>query len=623
MAALASRTQERERSAWAVIAPVVRKYVLGSRRITWLVVLGVLAGMLAAAASGFGLPFMIRYVFPVVFGEAQPPAPIHAWLEAHVPAEDMADAILWSAALLIPFIMAVRSIATYLNAYLLTKAGMLALSDMRTDTFARLQWLSFSFLDRNRRGELMTVVIQYTQNIQQGIITILNDVLIQPFILVAAVGYLLFAALTSHESSMLLGNLIISAAVIPVIHFVGKKLVKHVRKSLMGMNIITATIEETLSAQREVRAFNLEKRQEGLLQDAIRYFNRVLMRIAVWQQLLTPLVEIVTALALSFALYRGAQDGLTLEQFTAIATAFYFCYDPVKRLGATANCCQMVRVGIEGVNKVLLAKDETPEPAAPQPLPQPTQGAVEFRNVNFSYVEDTPVLRDISVSVPPGQVVALVGPSGSGKTTFINLVCRFYDPDSGSVSIDGVDVRNLTRADRTRAIGLVSQFSALFRGTIRENILVGNPDADDAAVERAAERARVNEFALEDPAGYDRMLEEGGSGLSGGQRQRVSIARAFLKNAPILILDEATSALDMKSEAAIQGSLQELAQGHTTFIIAHRFSTIRMASRILVFESGRIVADGSHARLYESCVLYRHLYDEQVRQEKHGKESAC
>ena len=620
---MANGTQKREESAWAVISPVVRRYVLGSPRIMRCVVSGVLAGMVAAAASGFGLPFMIRYVFPVVFGEAQPPEAVRMWLEAHVAADDMAAAVLWSAALLIPLVMAVRGVATYLNAYLLTKAGMLALSDMRTEIFARLQWLSFSFHDRKKRGDLMTVVVQYTQNIQQGLITILNDILIQPFILVAAVGYLLFAALTSRESAMLLGNLIISAAVIPVIHFVGKKLVKHVRKSLVGMNIITSTIEETLSAQREVRAFNLEKRQEGLLQQAIRYFNRMLMHIAIWQHLLTPLVEIVTALALSFALYRGAQDGLTLEQFTAIATAFYFCYDPVKRLGATANCCQMVRAGIEGVNEILHAKDETPEPAAPQPLPQPTRGAVDFRNVCFGYVEDTPVLHDITVSVPPGQVVALVGPSGSGKTTFINLVCRFYDPDSGSVSIDGVDVRQLTRAERTRAIGLVSQFSALFRGTIRENIRVGNPGADDAAVERAAERAKVDEFANADPAGYDRMLEEGGNGLSGGQRQRVSIARAFLKNAPILILDEATSALDMKSEAAIQGALQELAQGHTTFIIAHRFSTIRMASRILVFDSGRIVADGPHAELYESCALYRHLYDEQVQHEEHGKESAC
>ena len=622
IAALADSEQNKG-TLVSVLAPVVRHYVFSSPRVRRCVAGGVVAGVFAAMASGFGLPVIIQKVLPVVFGKEPPPAVLQEWLSRHIAPEHMDMALLWGAALFIPLIMAVRGISTYLNTYLLTKGGMMALSDMRTDLFARLQWLSFSFHDRRSRGDIMTTVIQYTQNVQQGMIAVLNDLVLQPLTLVAAAAYLVYVALTSHAGAMLLGNLIISAAVIPVIHFVGKKLVKHVRKSLVGMNIITSTIEETLSAQREVRAFNLEKRQEGLLQEAIRYFNRMLMRIAVWQHLLTPLVEIVTALALSFALYRGAQDGLTLEQFTAIATAFYFCYDPVKRLGATANCCQMVRAGIEGVNEILHAEDETPEPAAPQPLPQPTRGAVDFRNVCFGYVEDTPVLHDITVSVPPGQVVALVGPSGSGKTTFINLVCRFYDPDSGSVSIDGVDVRNLTRAERTRAIGLVSQFSALFRGTIRENIRVGNPDADNAAVERAAERAKVDEFANADPAGYDRMLEEGGNGLSGGQRQRVSIARAFLKNAPILILDEATSALDMKSEAAIQGALQELAQGHTTFIIAHRFSTIRMASRILVFDSGRIVADGPHAELYESCVLYRHLYDEQVRCEEHGKESAC
>ena len=194
--------------------------------------------------------------------------------------------------------------------------------------------------------------------------------------------------------------------------------------------------------------------------------------------------------------------------------------------------------------------------------------------------------------------------------------------NSGSVKLDGVDVRQISRADRTKSIGLVSQFAALFRDSIFANILAGRPSATREEVLAAARMARVDEFAESTPEGYDRMLGEGGSGLSGGQRQRISIARAFLKNAPVLILDEATSALDMKSEAAIQAELEELAKGHTTFVIAHRFSTIRMAQRILVFEEGRIIADGTHADLYESCMLYRHLYDEQVRQvaEEEAKE---
>jgi subfamily B ATP-binding cassette protein MsbA len=388
------------------------------------------------------------------------------------------------------------------------------------------------------------------------------------------------------------------------------------RKALSGMSAITSTVEETFSAQREVRAFNLQQRQTRMLSEQIHGLNSMLIRMAAWRQSVSPAVEMVCALALAYSLYRGCSDGLTLEQFTAIATAFYFCYEPIKHLGAVTNQAQVVRLPIAGLESILYARDETPEPEQPVKLPEKIDGRVDFENVSFSYVPDTPVLKDITVHVPAGQIVGLVGPSGSGKTTFINLICRFYDPNKGSVKLDDVDVRNISRDDRTRSIGLVSQFSALFRDSIRENIRMGRPEADDDAVAKAASMARVDEFVDSLPEGFDHVLGEGGGGLSGGQRQRVSIARAFLKNAPVLILDEATSALDMRSEAAIQDSLDELAKGHTTFIIAHRFSTLRMAHRILVFDGGKIVADGTHAELYESCMLYRGLYDEQVQQDK-------
>lgn len=604
---------------WPLIRPVLQKY-LGPERRT--VALGVVAGMVAAAAAGFGLPFMVQYVFPVVFGKVPPPA----WLQEHllwwVPAGEMESATLWGAAMLIPLVMSVRGLATYLNSYLLTRAGMRILSHLRTDLFARLQWLSFSFHDRHQRGDLMTTVIQYTQTVQQQMVTILNDLVIQPLTLVAAAAYLVYTAVTSQAGAMLLGNLLISALCIPVVRLVGRMMVKRMKSALAGMNVITATVEETFSAQREVRAFNLEKRQEELLRHWIRCFNSLILRVAGWQQALAPSVEIVSALALSYALYQGCGSGLTLEQFTAIATAFYFCYDPLKRLGTVMNQAQVMAIIIQGLNEILLAEDETPEPTAPASLPEPVAGVVDFDHVSFGYTPDVPVLHDISLHVSPGEIVALVGPSGSGKTTFINLICRFYDPNAGSVRLDGVDVRELTREQRTRSIGLVSQFSALFRGTVRENIRVGRPGATDEEVHQAGDRACVTEFTETMPEGYDRAISEGGSGLSGGQRQRVSIARAFLKNAPILILDEATSALDMKSEAMIQEALERLVQGHTTFIIAHRFSTIRMARRILVFEEGRIIADGTHSQLYEQCMLYRHLYDEQVGEARERKEAS-
>ncbi len=613
-----------EQKVWAVFKPVIKKYMMP---LWYLMAGGTLAGIIAAASAGFGLPFMIQYVFPIVFGEVPAPAWLQQWVDAYCSGMEKTDfdsLVLWLAAAIIPLVMAIRGLATYANAYLLTKAGMKALSTLRVDIFARLQWLSFSYHDRNTRGDLMTAIIQYTQMVQQGMVTVLNDLVIQPLTLVAAVGYLVFAACSSHESAMLLGNLIISAACVPLVRWVGKSMVKQMRKAMAGMNIITTVVEETFSAQREVRAFNLEKKRENLLRHHIKSFNTLLIKMNAWRQSVTPGVEVVSALALAYSLYRGCSDGLTLEQFTAIATAFYFCYDPIKRLGTVANQCQILVVGVNGLNAILNAKDETPEPAEPAKLKLPVSGIVDFENVSFGYSKEKTVLRDISVHVPAGQVVALVGPSGSGKTTFINLICRFYDPNKGSVKIDGVDVRQISREDRTSSIGLVSQFAALFRDTILENIRIGKPGASVEAVKQAARQARVDEFAEALPEGYDLMLGEGGSGLSGGQRQRVSIARAFLKNAPVLILDEATSALDMKSEAAIQAELEELAKGHTTFVIAHRFSTIRMAQRILVFEEGRIIADGTHAELYENCVLYRSLYDEQVRQaaEQNEKEDA-
>lgn len=581
-----------------------------------LIVSGIFFGAVAAAAAGFGLPFMIQHVFPMVFGETAVPAMLQQWVQEYVPEGCRADAVLWIAALIIPFVMTIRGIATYLNAFLLTKAGMRALSALRGDLFAKLQWLSFSYHDRNPRGAVMTTVIQYTQMVQQGMITVMNDLVIQPLTLLAAVAYLVYAAVSSNESAMLLGNLIISAACVPVVRMVGKRMVKQMRSALSGMNVITSTVEETLSAQREVRAFNLEKHQSDLLCGHIHHFNNLMIRMAAWRQSVTPAVEMVCAFALAYSLYQGCSDGLTLEQFTAIATAFYFCYDPIKRLGTVINQAQIMQVGVAAIEEVLHAKDETPEPKEPVVISGAVKGDVTFEQVNFAYVEGNPVLQDINVHVPAGQIVGLVGPSGSGKTTFINLICRFYDPVAGTIRIDGVDVKDITREDRTRNIGLVSQFSALFHDTVFENIRLGRPGASDEEVRAAAGMARVDEFVDSLPGGYRYMMGESGSGLSGGQRQRVSIARAFLKNAPVLILDEATSALDMRSEAAIQDALDELACGHTTFIIAHRFSTLRMAQRILVFEAGRIIADGTHQELYENCLLYRGLYDEQVRQEQ-------
>ena len=238
-------------------------------------------------------------------------------------------------------------------------------------------------------------------------------------------------------------------------------------------------------------------------------------------------------------------------------------------------------------------------------------GTVEFRGVSFSYGNGRDALSGVSVRVPAGQTVALVGPSGAGKTTFTSLISRFYDATEGAVLVGGVDVRDAAKSDLRSKIALVPQHAVLFRGTIRENIRLGREGATDAEVELAAHEAAMDDFASGVPGGLDAKLGDLGEGVSGGQRQRIAVARAFLKDAPILILDEATSALDSESEKVIQDNLEKLARGRTTFIVAHRFSSVRIARRILVFSRGRIVGDGTHDELYASCPLYRELYDRQ------------
>lgn len=262
------------------------------------------------------------------------------------------------------------------------------------------------------------------------------------------------------------------------------------------------------------------------------------------------------------------------------------------------------------LEEVIDAPVEVADPASPKPLGA-VRGSVDFENVEFAYDPEEPVLKNVSFSVKPGETVALVGPSGAGKSTVANLIPRFYDVARGNVKLDGVDVRDALQHELRQNIAIVSQEPILFADTIYENIRLGKPDATPAEIEDALRRAAAYDFVMSLENGWDTLVGERGGRLSGGQRQRIAIARAFLKNAPILILDEATSALDSESEAEIQSALEELVKGRTTFMIAHRFSSIRTATRILVFDAGRIVADGPHAEVYANCPLYRELYDKQ------------
>ncbi|MGH7994870.1 MAG: ABC transporter ATP-binding protein, partial [Opitutaceae bacterium] len=368
-----------------------------------------------------------------------------------------------------------------------------------------------------------------------------------------------------------------------------------------------------LSGVKEVRAFGLERIEVDRFARLARALARAQMKVVKYAQALSPSIEILSAAGISVTFVYAYRFGVHASSFLGILTALYLSYDPIKRLGAINNELKRGSASLLRLEEVL----NEPEPISDPPNPAQVgrlRGDIAFEEVGFEYKPGVPVLRDLDVRIPRGTVCALVGPSGAGKTTFASLVPRFYDVTRGRLTIDGIDVRSMRLSDLRRNIALVSQDPVLFNDSLYHNLLLGRPEASREEVIAAARNAHAHEFIREFPQGYDSPAGERGSRLSGGQKQRIAIARAFLRNAPILILDEATSSLDSESEAAIQDALKHLMVGKTVLIIAHRFSTIRDASLILVFEQGAIAASGGHEALYGQDGLYRALYDRQLGQ---------
>jgi subfamily B ATP-binding cassette protein MsbA len=321
------------------------------------------------------------------------------------------------------------------------------------------------------------------------------------------------------------------------------------------------------------------------------------------------MIEVVTATGLSVAIYYASQKGITLNDIIPLILALYMYYDPIKKMGNISNEYKKGLAALKRINYVLDQEDTTPDPEQRSHFPD-TFEELRFESLAFSY-EDEKVLEGIDLNISTGSVVALVGASGAGKSTFGALIPRFYDPQQGCISFNGVDIREFSKKDLRDNISIVSQDTFLFDDTVMGNLKMGRVDASRDDVIQAAKHAQAHDFIMELPAGYETIVGERGTRLSGGQKQRLAIARAFLKNSPILILDEATSALDSESEAKIQMALEGLVQGKTVFIIAHRFSTIKLADRILVFNKGKITGDGDHETLIQSNATYRDLHSRQ------------
>ncbi|MBP7481053.1 MAG: ABC transporter ATP-binding protein [Lacunisphaera sp.] len=552
-------------------------------------------GLLFGATNGLGLPMLIKYVFPVIFdrsgGVGMP----------------MATVVLIAAT--VPMLFLLRAVTSFLNSYYVQLTGVRILEGVRLDYFRKLQVLPLSFLQRESSGDLLSRGIADSAQLQSTLTLIANDGVKQPMALLGALGFLVWQAFTTDGALTVLVCLaIVPLAVLPV-HYVGKKVVHRARQVQDQLGDISSQLNENLAAAREVRAFGLEERETERFGRATNLLIVAQMKVVKYAQALTPAIELISAVGIAATLVFAYYAGVKLETFLAIITALYLCYEPIKKLGYLNSEINRGAASLSRLEYVLDEPVTITDPATPVPVAK-LRGHVEFKDLTFAY-GNSPALKKVSASIPAGTVCALVGPSGAGKSTFANLVPRFYEAGAGAVTIDGIDVRSMKLADLRRNIALVSQEPVLFNDTIYNNLALGTAATTREEIIAAARLAHAHEFIEQLPQGYDTIVGERGALLSGGQKQRIAIARAFLRHAPILILDEATSALDSDSEAAVQDALRRLVTGKTVLIIAHRFSTIRDASMILVFDRGEIVAQGDHASLYAGNALYKSLYDRQ------------
>lgn len=551
-------------------------------------------GLLFGATSGLGLPTLVKYVFPPIFDQSTPRLPL---------------ATVMLIAACVPLVFLLRAVSGYLNSYYVQLTGVRVLEAVRLDYFRQLQFLPLSFLQRKASGDLISRGLADTAQLQFTLSLMANDGVKQPMALLGALSFLVWQALSTDGALLVLVCLAVVPLTVLPVHYVGKKIIRRAQQMQSQLGDVSTHFVENLSAAREVRAFGLEERELARFGRATSGLVTAQMKIVKYAQALTPAIEILSAIGIAATLIFASTHNVKWETFIAIITALYLCYEPIKKIGYLNTEMNRGAASLERLEHVLHEPLTITDPVAPVAVTQ-LRGQLTFHQVDFSYGE-TPALRDINVTIPAGTVCALVGPSGAGKSTFANLVPRFFEVAAGSVSIDGLDVRSLRLADLRRNIALVSQEPVLFNDTIYNNLALGTPKATRAAIIAAAENAHAHEFITQLPLGYDTPVGERGALLSGGQKQRIAIARAFLRQAPILILDEATSSLDSDSEAAVQDALRQLVIGKTVLIIAHRFSTIRDASMILVFDQGRIVAQGDHASLYAANALYKSLYDRQ------------
>lgn len=533
--------------------------------------------------------------------------------------KDMIDEVLadkngtmlnWIAASIIA-IFVVRGLFWYGQNYLMSYVGQSVIIDIRAAVFKKLQRLSVSFYDKNKTGTIMSYVTNDVNALQSAMVENTIEMITEGFILIGSVVAMIYL-----DWRLTLFTVCTFPVVLWFMEFLGKKIRKTGGRIQECTADITSVLQESVASARVIKSFVREDYEVDRFDVKNRANFRANMKNAQLMAILTPVVELVAAIGVTMIIWYGGNNvingTITDGSLVAFLTYAVNISNPIKRLTRVIGNIQKALAAAQRVFMIIDMPEEIAESRDAKQLPE-VSGKVEFQNVSFAYDDKGNVITDLSFSVKPGEVIAIVGPSGAGKSTIANLLPRFYDVNKGDIKIDGHSVREVTLDSLREQVGIVPQETMLFNGSVYNNILYGRLDATKEEIEAAAKAANAHDFIMQLTDGYETKLGDRGVNLSGGQRQRIAIARAILKNPRILILDEATSALDTESERVVQEALDRLMVGRTSFVIAHRLSTVKNADKILVLEKGNLVESGTHDELLALDGLYAHLYKIQYR----------
>lgn len=533
--------------------------------------------------------------------------------------KDMIDEVLadkngtmlnWIAASIIA-IFIVRGLFWYGQNYLMSYVGQSVIIDIRAAVFKKLQRLSVSFYDKNKTGTIMSYVTNDVNALQSAMVENTIEMITEGFILIGSVVAMIYL-----DWRLTLFTVCTFPEVLWFMEFFGKKIRKTGGRIQECTADITSVLQESVASARVIKSFVREDYEVDRFDVENKANFRANMKNAQLMATLTPVVELVAAIGVTMIIWYGGNNvingTITAGSLVAFLTYAVNISNPIKRLTRVIGNIQKALAAAQRVFMIIDMPEEIAESRDAKQLPE-VSGKVEFQNVSFAYNDKGNVITDLSFSVKPGEVIAIVGPSGAGKSTIANLLPRFYDVNKGDIKIDGHSVREVTLDSLREQVGIVPQETMLFNGSVYNNILYGRLDATKEEIEAAAKAANAHDFIMQLTDGYETKLGDRGVNLSGGQRQRIAIARAILKNPRILILDEATSALDTESERVVQEALDRLMVGRTSFVIAHRLSTVKNADKILVLEKGNLVESGTHDELLALDGLYAHLYKIQYR----------